>query len=616
MGSRKHTKAKEERDFRKGKVISIIYIVILVITFFKVYPYVFDEKIDLNGDNIQYYLLGKSLAQGDGYSDITNPQKPASNRFPPGYPLIISTTMKLISSDINTIKSVNGFFLLASVILLFFLLFLIFKNIHLSFALSVLVLFNSHILSSSFIMMSVIPFMFFSLGALYLLLLLDNRMPFYRNWKFFLMVFLVAYSYHIRTAGLALVGGVALALLIQKQWKYLAGYLVSFTVLCIPWFIRGKLAGTGSAGGYMGLLILKNPYRRELGNMEITDWFARFIKNLERYITHEIPTGVLSFFRVKYNDEILTTEWIVGLLIVSVIIFGLVKLKVSRTIIFSYLLGSFGILLLWPDVWFGVRFIIPIIPVLFVLFAYGIYCVINLILNKFNLKSTFVLQVIIPLAFLISIPLFKPQIDVLHQKTKGKFSPNFQSYFELAIWTKENLPDSTLISCRKPSLFYVYSSRFSTGYKRSIVKEDVIEQFIRQGVDYVVVDELGYSSTARNLVPAMRAYPLKFKKVKQIGKTKTSLYKFRPNLGYWGEWKDGKRSGKGIYTFENGNKFEGEWANSLRNGVGIVTMANGTTVSGVWSNDKMDGKFEIRSKEGKLIEKVLYKDNRRIKTLN
>ena len=192
------------------------------------------------GDNVQYYLLGKSIAQGDGFSDIKSPEKPPSSRFPPGYPFIIGMTMKVFSPDIVTIKSVNGFFLLASIILLFFLLHLVFKNSHLSFAFSILTLINIHMLKSSIVMMSEMPYLFFSLAALYLLLLVDFNKPIYKNWVFYAMVLMVAFSYHIRSAGLALFGGVALAIVFQKNWKYLLGYVALFFRLLCPLVYQGE----------------------------------------------------------------------------------------------------------------------------------------------------------------------------------------------------------------------------------------------------------------------------------------------------------------------------------------------------------------------------------------
>ena len=44
---------------------------------------------------------------------------------------------------------------------------------------------------------------------------------------------------------------------------------------------------------------------------------------------------------------------------------------------------------------------------------------------------------------------------------------------------------------------------------------------------------------------------------------------------YKGEWKNGKKSGKGIFTWNSGNIYEGNWINGKRTGNGVMAMSNG-----------------------------------------
>jgi len=78
------------------KLFLILYIPILIFTFFHVYGNIFDHKIDLGGDNAYYYILGNSIASGQGYTNIETKNKIANTHFPPGYPLIISRGFKII----------------------------------------------------------------------------------------------------------------------------------------------------------------------------------------------------------------------------------------------------------------------------------------------------------------------------------------------------------------------------------------------------------------------------------------------------------------------------------------------------------------------------------------
>ena len=50
-----------------------IYIGLLTIVWACAYVYIFNEKIDINGDNCRYYTFASSLASGQGYADISAP---------------------------------------------------------------------------------------------------------------------------------------------------------------------------------------------------------------------------------------------------------------------------------------------------------------------------------------------------------------------------------------------------------------------------------------------------------------------------------------------------------------------------------------------------------------
>lgn len=72
------------------------------------YSYIFDTKFDLNGDNIRYYLLGKSLAAGKGFVNIWEAGEPASAPSPPVYPFILSLIIRTFSYNMTAMKIFNG----------------------------------------------------------------------------------------------------------------------------------------------------------------------------------------------------------------------------------------------------------------------------------------------------------------------------------------------------------------------------------------------------------------------------------------------------------------------------------------------------------------------------
>ena len=59
---------------------------------------------------------------------------------------------------------------------------------------------------------------------------------------------------------------------------------------------------------------------------------------------------------------------------------------------------------------------------------------------------------------------------------------------------------------------------------------------------------------------------------------------------YEGEFKNGKKSGFGVYFYNNGNKYFGEWQNDDYNGEGTLVNRNGAIYKGKF---KMGAKWGI-----------------------
>ena len=98
----------------------LLYLAGLTLLFVLAFSYIFNEKLDMNGDNCTYYMLSTSIAEGHGYADITNAAHNPSNVFPPGYPLLMSV-IRFFTDSFFPQKVLNGLFLLGSALLLFLL---------------------------------------------------------------------------------------------------------------------------------------------------------------------------------------------------------------------------------------------------------------------------------------------------------------------------------------------------------------------------------------------------------------------------------------------------------------------------------------------------------------
>ncbi|WP_372752031.1 ArnT family glycosyltransferase [Labilibaculum sp.] len=505
----------------------IIYLLTLTCVFAFSYSAIYDSKVDTNGDNAGYYILAKSIATGKGYTNIHKPNESAANHLPPGYPAIVSLVFKTLGYKIGMVKITNGILFLLSIFTLFFLFKDLSGNKQLSFAVSLIVLLNTHFLRFSTMMMSEIPFLLFSSLCLLVFIRLNLKKSPFSNSQFYLFLLLLGASFYIRTAGIALAVGSCAILLFNKNYKYLISTMAGFILLVAPWQIRSHFLGGNS---YLQQLVQKNPYRPELGQMDLTDWVQRFLINTKRYLIHEIPNACFPFKEINYHSEINSLNWLMGISILALILFGLFQIKKHRMLLIMYLAANFGILLLWPEVWYGVRFILPIVPILLLLVCLGLLNLSKKLLITFFKRSEKT-EALIPYFWTILIVLLCfNQLRMIHIRAKMPYPVNYNNYLFIAKWSKKNTPEEAIFCCRKEQLFYLFSNRKVVRYKSSLQPNEVIEDLIKNKVDYVVLDQLGFLSTRRYLYPAIQKYPQNFQLINHQENPDTYLFKFDPEV--------------------------------------------------------------------------------------
>jgi hypothetical protein len=88
-------------------------------------------------------------------------------------------------------------------------------------------------------------------------------------------------------------------------------------------------------------------------------------------------------------------------------------------------------------------------------------------------------------------------------------------------------PKDAIFSARKADMFIYDSDRTCVGDKPSLDDKEVLQFFRDNNVDYVVIEQLGFSSTAKYLVPAVQKNMDKFEIVYQLKDPDTYLLKFK-----------------------------------------------------------------------------------------
>ena len=406
-------------------------------------------------------------------------------------------------------------------------------------------------------------------------------------WEFYIVIILSFIIFHIRTAGLAMIGAVSLYLLFQKKFIPLLIYIGGFIITALPWHFRNKALGSNA---YVKQLLSVNPYRPEEGMADISDLWQRFLENVDRYVGKEIPGSMIPSFQVNYTESTPVVAYITGVIMIILIILGVFKLVKHKSIFGWYLAGTFFILFLWPSVWFGPRFILPLIPLMIILLLNGLHFLVNWLIKL--TKLDFRLNPL--LLLLLILPFFK-EVGKLSDKTNERLDVRFENYFKAGKWCAQNLPKDAIIACRKPHLFYLYSNRQVSGFPSSLDYQVVIDGLKSNNVTHVVLEQLGFSSTTRYLAPTIINNPEKFKVIHHLKNPDTYVIQFDPSYGYTGEWKrqssnnyqeNAVKDGQGTYVYPNNTSYEGEWKNNKRNGIGTI-KTNGVFLKGHWKNDQL-----------------------------
>lgn len=502
---------------KKDNLLLMLFLVgLFVITF----STIFNSKLDMNGDNFAYLSLASGIAKGLGYVNTGNINLLPANHFPPGYSAFLAIFMMLGIKSVVFFKIVNGLLLLGSVLLFFRLLEKWTENKILAFTICMLTLMSIHLLQFSTIIMAEIPYLFFSVFVVWLLdRMACGKKKYWKDICFYLLIGTVAIMYYFRSVGLAMVAAILIYYFFRKEWMKSGMFLFGFILLMIPWSIRNSLLGLKSR--YLGTVMTVNPWRPEKGNIaSVGEFFEKMIRNFDDTVLKGFREVLFPFWDINGTQPSGFSGWLIGLIILALVLWGCWQLKNFRWLLLGYILFNIGIFMLWHG-GNGVRYVVPIIPFVYIGFYVGVYEV-----AKRFVKSVAVRQKM-PYLFLLLIIPMTPSLQAAGKLAKQPYPSAYQNYFQLAKAVEKQAPKGSVICCRKPELFHYFApSMYICGYAFSLDDKAVIQGLIDNKVDFVVVEQLGYSSTGRYLLPAINNNKDLFQLVLHLKEPDTYLFQF------------------------------------------------------------------------------------------
>jgi hypothetical protein len=523
----------------------------------------FDLKISEGGDDSDYILSAKKFLD--------------HNQFPfwhgSFYPIFLGIIMLVFGFNVVIFKIFSFIFIILH--LTFFYLAL--RNRVPAVFLCLVTIFtavNANILYYASQTYSEAIYMFLQAVLIYVFLLindnLDNR-PYKikEHWKLWLLFgFLTLLISTTRTVGYSMLMAVVLYLLINRRYRASLYALASYLVFLIPYtiykWIAWDLVPGKSGGGRFEIIFYKNAYSKAAGTEDLAGMITRFIENSRIYLSKHFL--IITGLKDPASTEM--SAFLTVLMYSLFLIAFIYAFKKSRTLLFIalYLAFSIGITFITlQQSWGQQRLILVYVPMILILFLWGIYafinsinrqllmlplllfigasqfladysafvkglviiiCVILIFILVYNKKAIPGIKVFLHLSLIILflVILFKTagytsDMIKLHKKEFSKnlrgnlyygFTPDWINFLKMSEFVGREYHDKYVAS-RKPSMSFIYSKgkEFYPIYKVPIENADTLIQNLRQKYkDLCFIDNNEFS---RKKVPGI--IRMNFKKV-------------------------------------------------------------------------------------------------------
>lgn len=440
------------------------------------------------GDNAGYLALAHSLATDARYVELWDPAGAPHTKYPPLYPALLAGAMLLGAEAWITFKLLSVLLVTTAVVVSFGWV----RDRHgpgLALGVALVLALSPAFLWSSNWILSDPLFLALTLGCLWAF---QRSEGLERAGPWLVAGCLAAIlATFTRTAGLPLILAVGGAFALERRWRALGGFSAAFLVPSLLWWLRSRSSGQVQ---YVSEFWMIDPYRPELGTAGMTDLLRRMLENLEGYVFRFVPGGV-----TQGPDGALAAFGVVlvGAAIVGWALRARRKLTVAELFTPLYL----GLILLWPAVWSGDRFALPLYPLL--LFYAGEALLAGA--GRVHARAPVAVGLVAVLA--LALPSSRAWGDSVRQaaacrravRAGGPFAcygEGFQQFVAAARWLGENAPDGVGVFSRKPRIFYTLSGVKSRTYPLSPDPDLFFRQAREAGVTYVVLDRVDRLGTA------------------------------------------------------------------------------------------------------------------------
>lgn len=499
--SRKSTVSPPPNPAELTGTVSRRYLMAALVAWLLCSALLFDPKPDTGGDNAVYLALAEAIATGQGFRDIHIVGSPAHLQYPVGFPVLLALLRLVVGS--TSVLAAKLLVWLSSLGVVWFG-WLILKRLFRRRAGPVLLVLVSLplLVRAGHQVLTEMPFLCASLAALHFALRAEDEHP---RW-YLPAVLLAVGALLLRTAGIGLVAGLGLGLLVRRRWSWLALLAVLAAAVIVPGQVRAAAAGQN--GTYLDLFLARHPYIAEYGRMGPLDLAARAWDNFTVYAFTVVPEALVPLLE-DLRRPVVTTA--IGVLLAVLMLLGLWTRLRRRTALEGYALAGGLLLLAWPQLWAGDRFLVPLLPLLVVYLFFGLdWLGGRLKWRRLALAGTAGLVVLNAGAVAVRAARTVPDnLRWLRGDVYAGYSQDWRRYFEVLDWVRENVAPDKVVLARKPEFVWLWTGRQSLCYPFTDDRARVRAAVNR--ADFILFDNFQWTRTTRDFLnPVLQEDPSRY----------------------------------------------------------------------------------------------------------
>ena len=447
---------------------------------------VFEPKLHTGGDNAMYMLLADSFhGQGAVYHTNIDPGPPTPHtKYPPVFPALLAFVQLLFGQSVLAFKALS----LAATTLSVYLFCRWTRG---SFRRSVWIpmcaafAVNPIVIEYSHWILTEAAFLLLSLATL--AVVERDRGERLGRW-FWLGLLGGALCFYTRQIGALMIAGVALSYLAGRRWRRLLVYGGLSAAVTVPWLLASSRV-TGESSPYFEEFRLRDVYAPEEGYLDFAGWVGRIFDNLSDYVFVQIPRTLAAI-------PAWHTSWIMDVasfLLAALAVVGLALRLRRPQATEGYFLLTAAALLLFAQTVNDVRYLMPLVPIIFVYAAGAMEAGRERIgwLRR-RLKRGLPTAVFVSFFALgtVSQAVLAPRTlatgrRVLGGESYAGYQPHWVNFFQAMDWVEANTPADAVFTVRKPRLFHLHTGRSGVVYPFSNDPETVFAQV--ETTDYVIL---------------------------------------------------------------------------------------------------------------------------------